>query len=475
MKHWACLSIAIMTFLAAGSVVSAQFGSPVPSPPKKTFFVDPVRGAKTGDGSAAKPWRTLQEVWESKLINGMDLATGVVHAGDRIYLMSGNHGTLNFTPYAGSKKVANTDFITIEAAPGHLPVIQTIKFIRCSKWVLRGVTVETPDVFTTRPVLVFAENSTNIIIDSNTVQSEPDAVGWSPEDWPNRSAEHGIKFNVVMDSTISNNVVKNVHNGINIRGNSLLVTGNVIDYFANDGIQFMSSNTIIQHNLVTNHYGLWDDGMHHDGMQGWNAAGETFTTNVTIDSNMVLASTGDYPTIPVVPTGDGDDYMQGISVFDGTWNQVTVTNNVVAAAAYHGLSFYGITDSVIANNTVTSQCPKYVCWLGVFKNAIIPQNVIVRNNIAQSFSLPQLGVTFDHNLTFKRSGHAWLRDEFTVVDPIDLFVDYRVNEARFDFRLLEGCVAIGAGSPLGAPEFDFLSVPRDPQRIDIGAYAYVDE
>ena len=473
MKHLTVFSLTLTLLLAEQSIASAQIGAPLPGPPQNAFYIDPVNGAATGDGSSANPWRTLQEVWTSNLINGASQTSGVVHAGDIIYLLSGNHGALEFTT-KGTLKGINTDFITLEAAPGHRPVINSLRFIKCQKWVVRGVTFENPPVMTVRPTLIYADKSTDIIIDNNTIYSAEDATDWTPEQWPTLCAAFGINFNVVTRGTISNNTIRSVQNGITLRGSSLLVTGNMVDYFANDGIQFSSSNTIISHNIVSNHYGLWDDGYHHDGMQGWTAYDETFTTNVTIDSNMVLASTGAYSTIPAIPTGAGDDYMQGISVFDGNWDHLSVTNNVVTAGAGHGLSFYGPNDSVIANNVVIGKGPTYTSLLGIFKtkNGDSPTNVIVRNNIAERFALLETGVAFDHNMTFVRRGPVWQRDAIAVVDPVATFVTYQPSLALFDFRLKEGSPAIGAGSALNAPEFDILSVPRNPLQIDMGAYAY---
>ena len=469
--------LAVSALLFAQSIATAQIGAPLPGPTQNAFYVDPVNGSMTGDGSMANPWRTLQEVWTSKLINGVDQSSGVVHAGDVIYLLTGNHGALDISPYRGSKKVANTDYITLEAAPGHRPVMNSIRFTTCAKWIVRGITFENPPVMTTKPSLIYAGKCTDIILDSNTICSAENAVEWTPEEWPTLCAEFGINFNVVRRATVSNNTIKAVHNGITLRGSSLLVTGNTIDYFANDGIQFSSSDTIISHNIVSNHYGLWHDGYHHDGMQGWTAYDETFTTNVVIDSNMVLASTGAYSTIPAAPTGAGDDYMQGISIFDGVWDHLTVTNNVVTAAAYHGMSFYCPNDSVIANNIVIGKSSTYTSWLGIFKSktGINPTNVIVRNNIAEKFSLLETGVAFDHNLTFVRSGPVWQRDAIPVINPLETFVTYQPSLALFDFRLKLGSPAIGTGSALNAPEFDILSIPRNPLQMDMGAYAYTGE
>lgn len=473
MKSLVWFTITTVVWLTAPMSASAQsIGAPIPGAPKSIFYVDPVNGSSSGDGSSARPWRTLQEVWDARLINGTDRTSGVVHAGDLIYLLGGNHGNVDIAPWNGSGKVANTDYITITAFPGAVPIIKTLRFTLASKWVVRGITFENPGVFSTRPTLLYAEHSSNLIADGNILQSASDVATWSPADWPNRSADYAIHFNNVRYGTISRNRIKGVHNGIATRGRYLMLSGNQIDYFANDGIQFTSSDTVIRHNLITNHYGLWNDGLHHDAMQGWTSFDETFTTNVLIESNMIINSTGTYLTVPRVPSGDNDEYLQGIVIFDGVWDRLTVINNVVIAAAHHGIGFYGISDSVIANNTVVSQSPKYDSWIGVFQDSRVPQNVVVRNNVADSFSLLQQGVTFDHNLAFDRGFLPWQQNLIPIVDPVTVFQVYQPSRGYFDLRLKAQSPAIGAGSSLSVPKYDVLAVTRNPSRVDIGAYSY---
>src|SRR5512139_2168883 len=71
------------------------------------FYVDPVNGSDSGDGSAANPWRTLQAVIAANLIetrnwdslpygSGSVLvpvnAGAPVKAGDTLWLRTGYHG-----------------------------------------------------------------------------------------------------------------------------------------------------------------------------------------------------------------------------------------------------------------------------------------------------------------------------------------------------------------------------------------------
>jgi Right handed beta helix region len=456
-------------------------GSAVPKRPLHIYYADPINGSMNGDGSAARPWSTLSAVIAANLINGQDKTSGVVHAGDLLYLLSGHHGSIHLK--AGTNNCVNTDFISVQAAPGNVPILDQLLVEGASKWIFRGMTIsQTAPSSNSRLILARFSGCDNIVLDKNIVCSQPDVSKWGPSDWASMAAFYGIYFDGT-SSTIINNTVVNVENGVYIAGDGIILRSNAIDSFANDGIDFSSNDSIIQYNSVTNHYGQWNDGQHHDGIQGWSLNG-LMGSNVVIDSNIVMASTGIYPAIPQ-PTGVGDDYMQGLSIFDPPWTNVTVTNNVVAAAGYHGLSMYGITNSVIANNTVVNQSSDadFIAWLGVFAVSGVPMsNVIVQNNIANNFKVLNPGaVVDDHNLSFTyNSIYTWSNNSWSnvpsnivVSDPKTVFVKYQPSSASFDFNLVTGSPAIGAGNAANAPMLDILKRTRNPLRIDLGAYSYV--
>ena len=455
-----------------------QAGAGTPKAPVHVFYSDPVNGKMSGDGSRAKPWGSIQQIVAARLINGQDKTSGKVHAGDLLYLLNGNHGELALAPWYG--KFANTDFITIQAAPGHRPVISGLLAQSCSRWVIRGLTIQGPSVRRWPTISIVQLNSVdNFIVDNNTIYSEADATRWTPVDWSTKSFHYGLNIDGKR-SSITNNHISNVENGVCISGDSIRFSANQIDYFANDGLDFSSSNTVISHNVITNHYGQWHNGFHHDGMQGYPASGETSASNIVIDGNSVMASTGKYVTIPAHPTGTGDDYLQGISIFDGVWSNLTITNNVVANSTWHGLSFYGVSNAVIANNTLIKQGAagtEFVPWIGVFnrKDGTPSSNVAVRNNIASSFNISTAGVVDDHNISFLTKNNGWsdVSSNKTVSDPTKIFVKYDPANASFDLNLKKGSPAIGAGLLLHTPTTDILGRPRLATRVDDGAYVYV--
>lgn len=465
---------AVCFFAAVPSCVNAAAGAGTPKAPVHIYYSDPINGSMDGDGSQAKPWGSLSAIVNAGLINGQDTTSGKVHAGDLIYLKTGNHGAVSLWT-AGNRKFANTDFITIQALPGNQPLIESLYLLFSSKWVFRGITFNNPVnyVQVKDHKLADIEHCNNIIFDANILQSSPYFLRWSPTDWENLSAAWAIFCNGSTNCTISNNLIKAVENGIFLDGDSLLCTGNKIDYFANDGIDFTAHNTVISLNRITNHYGLWETGLHPDAMQGWVAWYDTFVENVTIDKNTIINSTGAYSTVPPIPTGIGDDAMQGISIFTGDWRNITVTNNVVVASSWTGISLFGITGGLVANNTVIQQ-GQYKVWLGIFPrdNGTPSSNVVVRNNIANDYNLPATGVTADHNLTFnKRTYPAW-QSNIPAADPTTVFVKYDPTRASYDFNLKTGSPAIGAGSSLMCPPKDIVNRLRNMSKVDLGAYMY---
>src|SRR5665647_3824912 len=86
------------------------------------FYVDPVNGSMSNDGSQEHPWSTMQEVWEQNKIRtgtwsgypniAVKNPDGPVHTGDTIYLLSGYHGKLTMID------AVNDDWITVKAAEG---------------------------------------------------------------------------------------------------------------------------------------------------------------------------------------------------------------------------------------------------------------------------------------------------------------------------------------------------------------------
>ena len=108
-----------------------------------TFYCDPVNGSMQGDGSAERPWRTIEEVIQAGLIqrcNQQGKSTNPnapVKPGDTVLLRSGWHGILSI---AGGY---NGQPITIAAAPGQAqaPQVGWVEIGEGKNWIVRGLTV----------------------------------------------------------------------------------------------------------------------------------------------------------------------------------------------------------------------------------------------------------------------------------------------------------------------------------------------
>ncbi len=452
-----------------------------PKAPAHIFYVDPIKGTNAGDGSQIKPWHTLAEVVNAKLINGEDPTKGVVHAGDAIYLMNGNHGQLKLTDYVGGGAFNNTDFITIQAAPGQTPIVTGLLAQNISKWVFKGLTLQLPADRNTFPAWAGVVNirpAADIIFTDNAVYTEADATKWTPADWI-ASAKNGVTYEGPCGK-ILNNTIKNVQFGLNVLGDKVLVDNNTISYFSVDGIDFTLSNSAITRNRILDHYPFTTDEYHNDGMQGQAHTG--LLDNILIDSNTVIESTGTYPNIPLVPTGlvtkDGKNYMQGISEFDGSWAHMTITNNLIVVSAWDAITTMGASDTIIANNTIVknSSHPEMTPWIRVDTDKtgrVTPIRSIVRNNISPAlfvYHLNNFYATYtDHNITSKIDEMRWATP--TIVQPQDLFVNADITKGPLDLHLKPGSPAIGAGLFLTTPAVDITGKTRNPASIDIGAYA----
>lgn len=478
--------VAVISPVAASAMeVPVGCAAPSASSSHRTYYVDPVRGNKNNDGSAAKPWRTLAEVVASKLVASASYSSkypagdrvlsqvnvnSPIKPGDTIVLMSGDHGTPKLQGYI------NTKFITVMAGQGQAPTVSAMTINGSSRWIFNGIKFQGRNT-STAPVNAlldigrsnWAGATDNIIFTNNTVSTEDDVSGWSEDDWIKKPFYYGI-FTQGTCITISNNRFYNLRNAMSISGDHSLVEGNVIENFGNDGIDIMASELTIRRNTIRGARHSATETLHSDGIQGWNIYGK-MNRNVVIDSNFVI-NVGDAKV----------NTMQGIAIFDGKWDGLIVQNNVVATNHWHGISLYGVVNAIVANNTVVSSDPtKFPSWIMVreAKDKTPSQNVVIRNNITTSLIYSGINVSADHNIASNSitstsqkvdklgvyaSSNRVDRDIYGTLMKVD-------NEKGiYDLRLKAGSPAIKAGNPDKAPTADIAGKARIAP-VDIGAYA----
>ena len=210
--------------------------------------------------------------------------------------------------------------------------------------------------------------------------------------------------------------------------------------------------------------------------------------NVVIDSNYIQSQTVTNLALAVA--------LQGISIFDGFWQNVSITNNVVLTSGLAGITIAGVNGLHIINNSVmniplngVSQSAAYwmysgATWItagGTTHEGGTTSNVIVRNNIApliaataaasencpitESFCSHTANpyVELDHNLSLDQTAYT----------APTIFLTFSPTTAQYNL-VLKGTAstnpAIGTGNSVLMPATDILGHVRSAASPDLGAY-----
>ncbi len=434
-----------------------------------SFYIDPVAGSDGGDGSATAPWRSLQAVFDAGLVEtrdwpsypydpGMQLVVvnpgAPVRAGDMLWLRNGYHGDLVI------EHMYNAAPITIAAAAGQTPHLRSVRVQAAQNWILRGLSIS-PSYATANAQITMVAISDHsyfgpawdIELADSDLFSVADASTWGAAEWVDL-ASSGIDIGADRIS-VHDNRLRNVRFGIGVGGADARVQRNLIDGFSADGLRGLGDRGLFEYNRVQNvKIGDPPDANHDDGFQSWSVGpggvGTGEVTGVVLRGNVFINSTD--PNDPL------RNSMQGIGCFDGFFVGWVVENNIVITDHWHGISFYGVRDSRIVNNTVidmndVSPGPPWI-MVHAHKDGTPSANVVVRNNLATDYSLDGTNLVSDHNL------------EFTMQNAGALFA-----APPYDLHLLAGTAAVDSGSADLAPVVDIEGVPR-PQGAgyDLGAY-----
>jgi len=418
--------------------------------------------------------------------------------------MSGNYGDISTSDW--NVGLRNPAFVTIAAAPGQTPVFSFLAAVASTYFVFSGIRVEgTADsspLHAKYPLVLVGPHgpgltSSNLVFTNMRLTSADDTSGWTQADWRARRRIIGISAQGGADTpcvSVTNSHISNVEFGASISANNMLFSGNEIDGFGDDGIDYSASNILIERNYIHDNLDF-ADGAHPDGMQGYPGK----FSNVVIDSNRVIRQTDPHLSFP--------NFLQAIDAFDGDWTNLTVTNNVVLTTSCWGMSFASVHHGRFINNTVLSDewpsskwprpagnCKPLLSVSNMTHDGSASNDVIIRNNLTNGLSVYNLDpdMVMDHNICAAINGAcrilAYFPDGKTnwgILKPgvygdanlIDRrgaesqFVAFDPNKLLFDLRLKSGASAIGAGNPAEAPARDITGAARG-KPVDVGAYRY---
>ncbi|MCS7238541.1 MAG: right-handed parallel beta-helix repeat-containing protein [Thermoguttaceae bacterium] len=374
---------AVIALAAVGLLLPPVFG--------RDFYCDPAKGSLRGDGSAERPWGSLEGVLAAGLVQLCDRQGQVrnpdapVRPGDTILLRSGWHGVIRI-PFGYNDRP-----ITIAAEAGHSPQVGWLEIGEGRRWVIRGLAVSpslAPKPLERIPsrLVMLGErggpDSAELVIEDCFIFTELDSSGWSAEDWI-RKARSGIWLGRNGRAHVArNNFVLNTRFGIELCAPECVCEGNVVANFSADGIRATRDGQVVRHNVIKNIFVSARDGddNHDDGIQVFLFnVGRGTVRDLVIEGNIVVAR--ERPDLPF------PNQLQGIGCFDGPLVNFTVRNNVVWTNHYHGISLYDAQACLVENNVCfalgQSRARPWV-MLGQKQNQA--RGNTVRNNRAHSFN-----------------------------------------------------------------------------------------
>ncbi|QQS06486.1 MAG: right-handed parallel beta-helix repeat-containing protein [Fibrobacterota bacterium] len=443
----------------------------------RTFWIDPVGGSPDGDGSAQRPWRTLQEVLDRRLVayygrqsSGDPQSPWVLHdseapvqGGDRLVLKSGYHGLVRRSQFCFRK------WLHIEAAPGDTPVLSQflitgtfekihLKGLRFRKedwipsdtakgderlwWKAQAINNATGTLLELRNGLSGTPGR-EVVLQNLDLRSARDVSKWSAADWVDRAAS-GITVRSARKVSIHRCHLENVRFGISIfeGSDSSMALDNLVRRYSGDGFRLTSDWSRLERNRVEGCMKVDDN--HDDGIQSWSSGEDGSLGNGIVRGNILRDNV-------IVGILDSTDPLrgspQGIGAFDGFFESWVVERNVIVSNTHHGITFYGMRNSRISHNTVIDQVPGDDISPGIYvrahKDGRESENVTLNDNLAMAdASAKGPGMTESGNMVIGK--FAFQRLAWLFVDAFNGDVRLRSNDST---RAFLGSGDAGASRP----------------------------
>lgn len=363
----------------------------------KSFYIDPIKGNVAGDGSANNPWRTLEEVINSRLIETKDvLGTFVnqgapIKAGDTLVLKSGYHGFIQI------KNSFNDNYITVTPAYNEKPIFSGLEIISAKNWKFSRLTIS--PVFSateikSNSIVTIGENNylgdtSNIYLtDSNIYSFNEAPETLTSADWITKAKTAITMGRNAKSLYVINNYIRNVSFGINMISPYSRIQNNVITDFCMDGIRAVANNIVVEDNVIKNNYVI--DSNHPDAIQGFAFNPQINLANVSVVGNIVLNRDKKINLVPGnLPINSYSETLQGIGFFDGPVTNIQIKNNIVLSFSWQGIGLYDSINGQIVNNTVytpaqiTTAIAKVTLGSKTTNGNI---NNVITNNVANDYN-----------------------------------------------------------------------------------------
>ncbi len=444
MKVFYCAGVLLLCFALPARAVNVYTGCAVPKTThNNVWYFDPVHGHTQdagGTGTQTAPWDNLNALIKARPgyshpllksapylqvpVPGQPAVTktgpnaGPIAPGDEILLMSGNYGDV----WLGglNAEIANSDFVTVAAAPGQTPVLTSLFVAETNKWVFDGLKVQSlkPAALSGNPLVTIKDGGATLQTLTlcsriSIISSQDNVQAWGQAQWvanarngfsarAARGAEHDVRFTHRI-------AYQQCQIWRALFANKLVFSNNQLDHFGGDAIDYGATDLAITKNNIHDAVDV-GDGNHPDAMQGVlgvlaPGAALNYFRNVLIDSNLIIRQTDPklcFRTSCRASTPSISD-----------WTNVTVSNNVVVTSACWGIDFSSIHNSLIINNTVvgdglmpTPGCTATVAVGDKSHEGPSSSNTALRNDLASRLIIYNLdsGVEADHNVIMHGSG-----------------------------------------------------------------------
>jgi hypothetical protein len=291
-----------------------------------------------------------------------------------IYLRDGAYGPLRFDGFRPPGK------ITLRAVNWRKARVQQVLLQNASDITLDGLAMwdDPADRQKMGTALVCQGDNGRFHVLNCEFRGHPDVdyFAWDVAKW---TAAGSVGMNDAVDGSVRNCLIRGVTFGPQV-GRNVVMEGNTLLGFCGDGYRAFDSAKFHRNYGADN---FQTSANHNDFFQSWNRA-PIPAAGLEIIGNTFVSWTGlaDHPLRPQSIT------CQGIGIYDGFLDNLTIRGNLIVTDHWHGIWVAGATNSLIEDNDVlninSQNAAQGKPWIQLVpnKDGRPSDNVILRNNRA---------------------------------------------------------------------------------------------